>query len=271
MTDIPDSAREIIQALMEQVGLGALGDWAWQQYQSGVQAQDIVLLARQTDYYKQRYPAMEALNRAGRGITEGQYQAYETTMRQLVQSYGLPKGMYDTPDAIADLLIKDVSTAEAADRVKMAAAAAYTAPAEVRKALTDKYGLTPGDLIGYWLDPDKAMPLIERQYNAAQVLGAGSRYGVDMTTQKAEELASRGVGYDAAMQGFGNVAKQGSLTGGPGETISQGDLVDAQFGDVKAQAKAERVAGGRTAAFAAGGGAVAGQGGVSGLGSASSN
>lgn len=271
MTDIPDSARAIIQALMEEVGLGSLGDWAWAQYQSGVEPKDIVVLARQTPEYAARYPAMAELNRAGRGITEGQYQAYESTVRSLVQNFGLPKGMYDTPQDIANLLVKDVSTSEITSRIQLAAAAAYTAPAEVRQALTEKYGLTPGDMIGYWLDPDKAMPLIERQYNAAQIMGAGSRYGVDMGAQTAEEYAARGVGYDAAAQGFGQVAKQGSLTAGPGETITQAELVDAQFGGTKAQQKAERVAGGRVAAFSSGGGAVAGQAGVTGLGTASTN
>jgi len=58
MTDIPDSARSIIQALMEEVGLGSLGDWAWAQYQSGVEPKDIVVLARQTPEYAARYPAM---------------------------------------------------------------------------------------------------------------------------------------------------------------------------------------------------------------------
>ncbi len=177
--------------------------------------------------------------------------------------------MYDTPQAVANLLTNDVSVAEVNDRIRIASVAAMQAPAEVRSALADQYGITGGGLVGYFLDPDKAMPILEKQWAAAQVTGAARQQQIAIDKATSERLAAQGITYDQAQSGFGQVSAQGGLQAGAGETTTQSDLVDAAFGVAEAQKKVARVQKSRTARFQEGGGAAGGASGATGLGSSS--
>jgi len=256
------SAQDIIQSFLDQYGLGTLGDWAWQQYLSSGASNVSDFIPQlsnqitQTDAFKARFPAYDTLMKQGNGITVAQYVNYEQTVHQLLQQYGVPRGMYDTPQGIASLLTNQVSPTEVNDRLKIAADAAFSAPQEVRDALQQNYGVGPGGLVGYFLDPDKAEPLLAQQYAASQVAGAAAMQGMSASRALSERLASEGVGFGAAQQGFGAAAAQQGLETGPGETVNQDDLVNAQFGDAKAQRTVQRVVGGRVAQFQGGGGAL---------------
>ena len=107
---MPDqSARAVLQAALDQYGLGSLAEWAWNRYLETGSTDQVFLELRQQSAYRQRFPAMEALSRSGRAISEASYIEYERTVTQTLHQYGIPRGMYDTPDAIANLLVNDVS------------------------------------------------------------------------------------------------------------------------------------------------------------------
>ena len=131
-----------------------------------------------------------------------------------------------------------------------------SAPQEVRDALASQYGVTGGALVGYFLDPDKAMPILEKQWAAAQVTGAAAQQQVAIDKATSERLAAQGVSYDQAEQGFGQVAATTGLAAGRGETATTSDLIGAAFGDAAAQQKVTRIAKGRTGKFQEGGGAA---------------
>lgn len=266
MVDTTYSAAAIIANALRDYGLSDLGDWAWSQYLATGSMDQVFIDLRSQPAYKARFPAMEALARQGKAISEGEYVSYERSVGQLLQQYGIPRGMYDTPQGIAELLVKDVSAAEVNSRLRIAASAAMQAPQEVRDSMQQMYGVDPGHLTAYYLDPDKALPLIEQQWAAAQVSGAAAKQKAAIDAAEAERLAAQGVSYDQAMQGFGQVA----ATAGLGQSVG-GDIADertrreAAFGDVQAQQKVASVQRGRAAQFQAGGGAVETQSGVSGL------
>jgi hypothetical protein len=262
------SALAIVTDFLRMYGLESLGAWAWNKILAGETPSQIELDLPQTPEYNQRFPAAKKLAEEGRAITPGEYIAYEQSTRELLQRYQVPSGMYDSADMIADLLIKSVSPAEVSDRLRIAATAAYKAPKEVQDALRENYGVTMGDMTGYYLDPDRATPLLEQQYAAAQISGAATQQNVQASVKEAERLAAQGVTYEQAREGYGNVAATGALGSGLGEaeTAGQGTRVAGVFGDQAAAKKVERVVKSRQAQFGDQGGAAADSTGVSGLG-----
>ena len=265
-------AHAVITDFLHGYGLDSLGTWAWQRYKAGDSIRQIMGDMKSQPAYIARFPAMAALAQQGNAISAQDYINYENGLRELIHRYQIPAGMYDTPEKIGNLLTNRVSLAEAKDRMDIAAAASFSAPIEVRNALRDNYGIQGGDLVGYWLDPDRALPLIEQQYKSAQVTGAAYLSNVVTDKATAERLAAQGVDYNQAVQGFGNVKSQEDLThtlqGGGG--VSQDQLIGAQFGNGEAANAVEMEARRRAAQYAGGeGGAAASNTGVSGLRSAS--
>lgn len=264
------TAPAIIQSYLEQYGLGSMAQWALQVVTENPNLDKATFEAMlyERPEFKAMYPAFDALRQDGRGITVDDYRNYTETVRNTLDQWGIPQDMYGTTDSIADLLIKRVSPAEVNYRIQKAAEGAFSAPEETRNALRDLYGVDSGGMIAYWLDPDLAQPILERQWAAAQVAGAAARSDIAIQRQEAERLAALGITEAQANAGFQDVASLQGLTGGGGETATQDDLVGAAFGtDVKATEKVQRISKTRTAAFQAGGGAADSQGGVTGLGS----
>jgi hypothetical protein len=271
------SAKQIIYEFLAQYGLGELADWAWGLYTGldggpGASIEEIRLALPSQKAFQERFPAYDQLAKEGRAISPNAYIAYEQQLRGYLQQFGVPAGMYDTPQGIANLLIADVSAEEARARLSIAADAAFSAPQEVRDALRDRYGLSARDLVGFYLDPEKALPLLQQQYTSAQIIGAAQQQTVDVATETAERLAAQGVNYAQAREGFGTVNRLSDLTAQEqGGSVSQGDLVGAAFGDGDSGKRVDREIGRRVAQYrSAEGGAAAGNSGVSGLRSARS-
>lgn len=264
------SAKNLIADALRYFGLESLADWAWNLHlTTGAEIPEIMIEIRNRPEYKARFPAMAELAASGRAIDEGSYIDYENSVRTLLQRYGYPQGMYDTPQGIANLLLKDVSAAEVNERLTIAAAATYDYPPEVRARLRQEFGAGPGDLAAYMMDPDKALPLIQRQVRVSQVYGAADQQQVNIDEATAARLAENGITFEQARQGFGQVAATTQLGAGYGETIAQGDRIAGAFGDAEAQRKQKRVQRSRQAGFAGGGSAAETQQGVSGLGGSS--
>lgn len=263
------SARDMLEAWLADRGLQGLGDFAWNLYLQGKTPQEIYVAVKDTPQYQQRYPAMAELERTGRAISEDAYRSYESTVANLLQRYGVPNSMYSTPQGIKDLLLANVSASEVNDRLTLASTAAFQAPASVKQAAETMYGMGHGDLTAYFLDPDKALPLLQQRWNAAQVAGAASEQSQQIDQATAERLAAQGVGYAQAQQGFGNVNQLQELTlNQEGKKIGQGDLVDSQFGSSTAAKTVQSELKRRQAEYQQGGSLAAGQQGVSGLKSA---
>lgn len=276
MDSTQQSASSIIKATLDQYGLGSLGDWAWQKYLTVGNTDQVFLELRQQPQYTQRFPAMAALAAKGQAISEAQYISYETNVQQLLHSYGIPNGIYDTPEAIGKMLTNDVSASEVNHRLSLAAQAAFQSPPEVRDALHQQYGVSPGGLTAFWLDPDKAMPVLQKELTAAQVQAYSQKNNAALSAAQSSDLAQTLAeqGYDptnpaALQQGMAAAGTLSSLQQGVGSTVDSDTLVRAQFGDAAAQAAVQNAQKGRAAAFSGGGGAAdSAQQGVVGLGSA---
>lgn len=262
------NATETLRGILEGYGLMSLYNRVVGFVQDGYDPESIMVLIRTTPEYKQRFPAMEELAKKGRAISESAYIEYEQTAAQLERRYGLPAGMIT--GNVTSLLTKDVSATELNDRVVLASAAAIQAPQELRNTFRDYYGIDEGGLTAYFLDPEVAAPLLERQAASALIGSEGRMQGVGVDRATAERLQSLGVSQDQARTGFADVAGAAGLSSGRGETVSQGELIEGSVaGSAAAVQKRQRVAASRAGAFQGGSGFSASQQGVSGLGSSS--
>jgi len=269
------SAKAIIQGALAQYGLGSLGDKLWGQYLSGAPQEQIFLQLRNEPEYKTRFAGMDALAKKGRAITENQYIDYERTYANLAHQFGFPDGVVDkaTTDA---WIAGEVAPTEVRDRFQLASQAATQAPKEVRDELNRLYGVDLGHLTAYYLNPDKALPVLQQQFAAGQLGAASKRTGYgNLSAAEAERLASLGISEDQAAKGFGNLAQSselfGSLPGENGDTISRADQLGATFeGNSDAIRRLNKRAAERRAQFEGGGQFVTTSQGVSGLGSAAS-
>lgn len=266
------TAKDQINTLLNQYGLSSLADWAWQRILDGDSPDQVYLKLLDTDAYKARFPGMETLREKGRAISENEWISYEKTASQLMKAAGLPAGFYDQPSDFGRFITNDISVAELQQRIQQAEQAAQSTAGEIRSQLQELYGLDSGSLTAYFLDPDKAEPLLKQQFTSAQV-GAQAKtsgYG-QLTTGEAERVTGALGDQPAAVAGqrFGALASQRELFSplDQGEDeITRGTQLAAAFEDsAPAQSEIERRANRRKAQFSGGGGFAASQSGFSGV------
>lgn len=271
----PQSARAIVQATLDQYGLGSLSNWAWDQYtsagggQTGLDA--ITANITGTKEFKTRFPAYQKLAEEGRAMTVQQMLQYEQTARQIFQANGIPGGFYDKPDELAQFMLNDVSTTELETRVKDAQQAMISSPQDVRDQLSNLYGVDHGHLTAFFLDPTKAEPIIAQKFTAAQIAAEAGRTGFgQLNATQAEGLAQLGVTDATAQSGFQQLGQEKGLfqaqTQGESQIGQQAQLA-AQFGsDTAAQLAFQQRQAQRKAQFGEGAGFQVGQNGVGGVG-----
>jgi hypothetical protein len=151
----------------------------------------------------------------------------------------------------------------------MAATGALQAPQELKDTFRDFYGIDEGGLTAYYLDPDKALPLLEKQYASAQIGVEARMQQLDVGMSMSERLQQFGITREQARAGFSTVSQRRSLTEGRGDTVSQQQLIGGELmQEQDSQAAFRRAQSARLGRFAQGGQQVSGQEGVTGLGSA---
>ncbi len=258
---INDTAMSQIEELLRAYGLESLSKWAMDQIVSGQSSTQVIQSLREQPEYKQRFQAIEKRKQAGLpAMSESEVIEYEERARELMRFYGLPPGFYDSYTDFSDMIGSDVGLPELESRMTLARNAAESAPADLQRQLADMYGVDVGGLTSFYLDPDRALPILERQYVAAEITNRGNRFagrgGFDMFgVEEAEDLVREGVDADAARQAF-DTLEQGDellrdLPGAPGSGAwNKDDFMGFVRGDVAAQQRLartsrERVAGHR--------------------------
>lgn len=267
------SATAIIAGVLDSYGLGSLADWAWRRWTAGDSVEEIMLKMRARPEYIERFPAMAELGQRGLGITEGDYISYERAVGNLSARYGIPAGVYTDRQAIAKLMLNNLSPVEIEQNMARASAVVYGQP-EIRAAFAQFYGAQgDGAAIAFFLDPDAAQPVLEQQYAATQIAGNAMVQGLGVTKTEAERIAGLVNPNEEQAQRAATVAgtqrelfanligESGAPTAGQGISAALG----ADAADVDA---VERRRSQRSAAYQEGGSYAAGAAGVSGLGTA---
>jgi hypothetical protein len=274
MTETQQSAYDVINDLLRMYGLEELTTFVGNIITQSDVVDTNVLLGeiRQQPQYQQRFAANEARRRAGLNVlSEQQYLALENTYRQYMRASGLPANFYDSNDDFQNLIANDVSPGEFAERVNQGYEAVRFADPTVIAQMQELYGVSEGDLAAYFLDPEKATPVLLQRAQAAQTAAGAAQAGMQLTTEEAERLAQEGITQQQARAGAAAITQAEELfqptTGEQDGAFTREEQLGAVFGtDPAAAQRLRQRQRRRQAAFEGGGGFAQGAGGqVTGL------
>lgn len=253
----------------------SLADWAWQQLVEGRSESEVTLSLYDRPEFDARYPVIKQRREAGLpAISAGEVLTYERTFRQVLQNAGMPSTFFDQPSDAHAFLLRDRSINEVIDAVNEGWTRVKKAPVEVRQAFSSFFG-ADGDnaLAAFFLNPDVAMPMLDKATRAAEIGGQGLRFGVTIDRQRAERIADLGATQETAADDFRKLRELDDLFS---ESVSEDDdftiegigVSSVLEGDATSTRRLQRRQQQRSANVAGGGGAAATQTGIIGLGKA---
>lgn len=212
-------ARATIGTVLQRYGLGNLSGFLYNLYarqEVDITNPDALIFAiREQDEYKRRFAANTLrANNKDRQLAEldpATYLALEDDYRRIMQVNGMPEGFYNTEDDFTNLIAGDVSPAELQDRIQEGYNKVSQADPEVKRQMQQLYGIAEGGLAAYFLDPEKATQVLQRQAKAAQISArAREQAGFQLGATTAEDLVARGFTPAEAEVAF---TKAGQLAG----------------------------------------------------------
>lgn len=199
---------EYLTQVFNSYGLGSLAPRIREFVQQGFTPDTVTLKLQETPEYQQRFKGNETRRRAGLPVlSPAEYLEVESAYRQTMRAAGLPSGFYDEADDFAQFIGIDVSPAELKQRVDVAALTIEGADPLLKDQLKRFYNLNDGDMVAYALDPDRALPTLQRQVQAAQFGAEAARQGFAPTRTMAEAYAGLGVTQEQARAGFEQIAQ----------------------------------------------------------------
>ncbi len=228
---------EALKAQYEAAGLGALGDRIIEFVKQGFDPETIDFKIRETPEFKLRFPANEARKKAGLPVLSlDEYIAAENAYQSVFREAGFAKGFYDSKEDFTKFLENDISPSELKQRVDIASLSVDNADPFYVDSLQRLYGIPKADMVAYALDPERALPFITRQVQAAQFGGEAARQGLNIDRSMAETYTGMGVTQTQARQGFEQVAgvvpvaqKLSQITAGA-QPVGVGEVTSAVFG-----------------------------------------
>lgn len=200
------NAFEALNDLFTSYGLSTLAPKIFDFIQKGYSADTIGILLQDTSEYKARFAGNEQRKAAGLPVlSPADYLNTESNYRQIMRNAGLPIGFYDQPSDFVNFLGKDVSPTELKSRVDIASQATLTSNPEYRQAL-NQMGISDASITAHFLDPDAALPLLQKEAATAQIGAESMKRGFMFDQAYAGNLANQGITAQQAAQGYGQIA-----------------------------------------------------------------
>jgi nucleoid-associated protein YgaU len=163
------------------------------------------LALTQTPTYQKRFGETNAarIKNGLQPLTEGEIMKLESGYKNIMQSYGLPAGFYDSPEDYKTFITNDLSASELADRVQAAQSAVQLTDPTLRQQLKDYYGLDTSATTAYLLDPTKGEQILNQlaSKNTAAIAAAQSGYDVG-AAQVAQSLGGSDLSYAKQAEAF---------------------------------------------------------------------
>lgn len=160
-------------------------------------------MVQDTREWRERFKGNELRRKRGLNVLSVQdYLSLENQYASIIHNAGLPRRFANDKEDFAQWIGKDVSPAELQDRVSLAQQAVRAENPNVRQQLA-RMGIKGHDLLAYFLNPRRALPILQEKYQAALIGAAahGTQFG-DISTHYARTLAERGVTRQQALEGF---------------------------------------------------------------------
>lgn len=197
-----------INSIFKSYGLESLAGKIYEYVKNGYSADTVSILLQDTAEYKTRFSGNEARRTAGLPVlSPAEYLATESSYRQIMQSAGLPTGLYDQNSDFAGWIGMNVSPSEIQNRVDLATQATVLANPNYRKAL-NMIGISDNEITAYFLDPNKSLPILQRSAATAAVGGAALSQGLTFDKAYSEQLALSGISAEQAQSGYSQVASE---------------------------------------------------------------
>lgn len=211
-----------LKSLFNSYGLGSLAGKIYEYTKQGYGADTISLLLQDTKEYKERFAANE--DRAKRGLpvlSPAEYLSTEQAYRQVMQDAGLPKGFYDNVADFRSMIANDTSPTEIKGRVDLAVGQTLQSNSETMTALQQLYGVDKSYITAYFLDQKRAVPLLQKQAQAAQFGAEALKRGLTLDKGDLEDFVTSGLSLSNVSSGFQAVA----------EALPNIQAIAARFGD----------------------------------------
>ena len=203
------SAYDWVLQQFEALGAPSLGKVALSILQEARSPADALMQIRATPEYAQRFAGNLARQKAGLPmLDEATYINQENSYRQVLKSFGLPKGFYDSNSDFTNWIAKDVSPAEISSRAQVASQWVNSADPGLRASLKSFYGVNHGDMVAYALDSNVALPVLQKRAAAAELGAAASDVHLNLGRNFSENLVDKGVSQSTGQQAFGEVARE---------------------------------------------------------------
>jgi hypothetical protein len=237
------SALSQIKDAFHTYGLDNLVPWAWSHISdpnNPRSVSEILVDMQSTPEYNARFPGIAKQVANGQTpMTPAEYIAYEQTVQQTAKQVGIPANLVGS-DQIATLLGGNVSATEVKDRMVngwLAAKQTQKTRPEIAKMLSDYYGVTPGHLAAYWLNPQGTYETLMQHQRAATIgaIGVESSFGKVGVGTAEKIVAQPGMSDAQAQAGFEKIATLTPLeqaqVGQRGQaTVSKQQLLGSAFG-----------------------------------------
>lgn len=235
LTGASRDAFVLLNNLFTSYGLGTLAPKIYSYIQNGYSADTISLLLQDTQEYKARFSGNALRAKNGLAVlSPADYLNTEASYRQIMSSAGLPASFYDSPSDYANWIGGDVSPTEIQSRVQLASAATTQADPYLKQQMAAYYGVDDASLTAYFLDQTKALPILQKQEQAAQLGAEAARRGLLSSSTAMESYVDQGLTQSQASQGFQQVAMElpnlEALSQRFGVTFGQADEEQAVFG-----------------------------------------
>jgi len=265
------NAFAILKQVFAQYDLGDLSSVLETLMKEGYEPEEAALALKTNPEYNKayitRFKGNETRRTAGLNVlSESEYLTLENDYTQTLKSYGLESyfGVDRTTKlaAMSDIIGKDISSVEFADRVDTSVTRVKMASQSTKDAFRQFYGIGEADLVKYFLDPVKSLVSLKEKATSAEIGGAAIGQGLTTTMTSAEDLARFGINRQQAQAGYASIGEElptatklGNIYSETGTTYGQTDAEEATFkGLASAKRKKERLIAVEEAQFSGGSG-----------------
>lgn len=166
----------------------------------------IVQNMRELPVYQKRFAGnAKRVAQGFNALSEGDYTKQEDAYTEYLNQYGLKN--LGTREEYAGLIGNNVSALEVRERAKLAVDRVKNADPAVMQQLRAYYpSITETDLASYFLKPTELLPELTKKVTSAEIGAAAFGQGINVSGQRAQELATMGVDQAGAITGYQNVA-----------------------------------------------------------------
>jgi hypothetical protein len=224
-----------LKSYLKDFGLESLEGTLTELMARGIDEEASVLFElRNTDVFKTRFKANQVRRENGLpALSPRAYLDQENTYREVLRRGGMLE-YFNRQDIFESLIGGDVSPQELFDRMTNAYQVVRDANPAVKTQMRTLYNVEDKDLAAFFLDPKSGVDVLKRKAQAAKIAATGlERSGIQLASESAEDIASRGFTDTQASEAFGRIGQQSELykpIGRGEEEIGEQERIGAAFG-----------------------------------------